>query len=227
MTTDVQIIAVNAQPTPLDYVVAGAQEIVPKAVYASFDGSGAGGDFLPVLQIISDSGHIVASCPAAKVAAGASADVTWFPRVAGNTQVAGDGIKFDTLNVGDWLDIETTGAGPSGFAIRIATEHSPIGDIHIDSGHDVLIDAQSFIDLRTPSNIDLLSQAAGSIITIEQDGGGGEIRLVGDGANVTALTVALGTDHLGFFGTPPVAQPATPVTLGDVIAALQTLGLVN
>ena len=30
---------------------------------------------------------------------------------------------------------------------------------------------------------------------------------------------------LGFFGVGAVAQPAAPVTLGDVIAALQALGL--
>ena len=31
--------------------------------------------------------------------------------------------------------------------------------------------------------------------------------------------------NLGFYGTAPVTQPAAPVTLGDVITALQTLGL--
>jgi hypothetical protein len=32
--------------------------------------------------------------------------------------------------------------------------------------------------------------------------------------------------QIGFFGATPANRPATPVTLGDVIAALQTLGLV-
>lgn len=47
-----------------------------------------------------------------------------------------------------------------------------------------------------------------------------------DAASVLKL---LGTSggRVGFFGVPPAAQPATPVTLGDVIAALQTLGLVQ
>jgi hypothetical protein len=35
-----------------------------------------------------------------------------------------------------------------------------------------------------------------------------------------------GADTLGFYGATPVAQQAAPVTLGDVIAALQALGLV-
>lgn len=225
MTTDVQIIAVNQQATPLDYTVAGAQELVPKAIYSEFDGSGAGGDFVPVLEIISDSGHIVASCPATKVAAGASADVTWFPRVGAGAAAVGDAIAFDTLNVGDWLDIETTGVGPSGYAIRIATDPAPTADIHVDSGHEVLIDAQTNISLRTPSNIDLLSQAPGSIITIEQDGGGGVIQLQGDTVHPTAIQVGFATDHVGFYSKTPVAQQAAPVTLSDVIAVLHNLGL--
>lgn len=34
------------------------------------------------------------------------------------------------------------------------------------------------------------------------------------------------TDPLGFYGAAGVAQPAAPITLGDVIAALKALGLV-
>lgn len=79
---DVQILTQNAADAPLDYLIPAAQEIVPRSVYASFDGSAALAAFLPALQIISPSGHVVATCPAAQVAAGASADVTWFPRVA-------------------------------------------------------------------------------------------------------------------------------------------------
>jgi hypothetical protein len=41
-----------------------------------------------------------------------------------------------------------------------------------------------------------------------------------------AITVGGVGATLGFYGQTPAAQPATPVTLGDVIAALQTLGLV-
>ncbi len=40
------------------------------------------------------------------------------------------------------------------------------------------------------------------------------------------ITLGASSQEVGFYGTAPVAKPATPVTLGDVIAALQALGLV-
>jgi hypothetical protein len=45
--------------------------------------------------------------------------------------------------------------------------------------------------------------------------------------NGTGIVIAsVSTEKVGFFGAAPVVQPGTPVTLGDVIAALQSLGLV-
>lgn len=67
-------------PAPADWVLPSTLQIIPKMAYASFDGSGAGASFLPCLRIISDSGQVAAECVVGtSVAAGASADVTWFP----------------------------------------------------------------------------------------------------------------------------------------------------
>lgn len=78
---DVALVAGGAVEAPLTYVVPGAQEIIIKSIIASFDGSGAGGDYVPTLQILAPNGMILASCPVATaVVAGASADVSWFPR---------------------------------------------------------------------------------------------------------------------------------------------------
>jgi hypothetical protein len=56
-----------------------------KAVYAEFDGSGAAGSFLPCVTLISDSGDVIGRAvdPSSPVAAGGSADVTFFPGVKG------------------------------------------------------------------------------------------------------------------------------------------------
>lgn len=83
-SSDVQILGTGTKNAPLDYVIPAAAEIAPKAVRAHFDGSGAGGAFLPTLVILSDAGAEVARIPTAiPVAAGASAEVSWFPHVGG------------------------------------------------------------------------------------------------------------------------------------------------
>lgn len=64
---------------PSDYVVPGSQEIELQTVTATFDGTGAGGAFLPALQIISDAGILLATFidTSVSVAAGGSAEVTF------------------------------------------------------------------------------------------------------------------------------------------------------
>lgn len=71
------------------YTVPDSQEIFVKAVRASFDGTSAAGSYVPTLQIVTDAGIVVAECPAGgTLAAGVSADVSWFPRVAAQTASA-------------------------------------------------------------------------------------------------------------------------------------------
>jgi hypothetical protein len=78
---DVALVAGETLATPLDYLIPGAQEIVPKAVTAEYDGSGAGGDFVPTLIIRAPNGSVLAHAPiGSALTAGASADVSWFPR---------------------------------------------------------------------------------------------------------------------------------------------------
>ena len=61
----------------------------------------------------------------------------------------------------------------------------------------------------------------GSVTLAAPNGGA-----IGLGNTTTLLIVDGSTNGLGFFGAAPVAQPAAPTTLADVIAALKTLGLV-
>jgi len=81
-TDDQQVLVTGQAAAPAGFLVPGNGQIKPKAMNAVFDGSGAAGAFLPTLEIVSDAGIVVARCPAPSVAAGGSAEVSWFPRLA-------------------------------------------------------------------------------------------------------------------------------------------------
>lgn len=68
---------------PLDYQVPAASEMIPLCVTATFDGSLSALAYEPTLEIIAPDGHVIARCPLrTQIAAGGSADVTWFPGLA-------------------------------------------------------------------------------------------------------------------------------------------------
>jgi hypothetical protein len=77
---DTQILASGSASAPESYTVPSAQEIMIKAVACTFDGTGASGDFLPMLSVIPPGGIGPIECPmTTTVTAGESAEVTWFP----------------------------------------------------------------------------------------------------------------------------------------------------
>ena len=81
---DVSIVNSTVTSAPTDYQVPGTQELLLKAVRASIDGSGAGSAFLPALQLLDPAGHVMwtAVDTSTTIAAGGSADVSWFPDVS-------------------------------------------------------------------------------------------------------------------------------------------------
>ena len=81
--SDVQILATGEQAAPLDYVIKDTVVLNLKAVSALFTDNGAGGDWLPSVVLLSDSGHVIAraSDQGVKVTAGNDAEVSWFPGV--------------------------------------------------------------------------------------------------------------------------------------------------
>jgi hypothetical protein len=84
-----QLVLSASQAAPLDYVVPAAQEIVPLAVNAAFDGTSAAVTWYPALELISDSGHVVSrTFPEQTVAAGGSAWVTFAPFLRGAAAAA-------------------------------------------------------------------------------------------------------------------------------------------
>lgn len=107
---DIALLASQADDAPLGYQVPGAQEIILKSITASFDGSGAGGAYVPTLQILAPNGAVLAACPVStQVAAGASADVSWFPRGGLN---AGASYTPPTAWQ-EWTDVATVAEGAS------------------------------------------------------------------------------------------------------------------
>lgn len=87
---DISILDSATHAAPKAYVITGAQEIVLKGVTASFDGTSAPGSFVPVVQVIDPSGHIVGTYTlGTTLLAGATADVSWFPGIGGSNSTGG------------------------------------------------------------------------------------------------------------------------------------------
>lgn len=113
---DRQFAVGGQESAPASWTLPEALEIIPKTAYASYDGSGAAGSFVPCLRIISDSGHVALEAVAATtVAAGASADVSWFRGLAvqGATSSGGSGpaVLFDSTATGTVASIGTAAGG--------------------------------------------------------------------------------------------------------------------
>ena len=61
------------------YEVPGSVLVTPVSASVSFDGTGAAGAFIPCLTFKTQTGAIIARCPAPEVAQGDTAEVSWFP----------------------------------------------------------------------------------------------------------------------------------------------------
>lgn len=149
-----------------------------KAVNAAFDGTGAASSWMPAVVLISDSNHIIARAvsPGASVAAGASAEVSFFP---GAGLAGGPGIQFDTDNEGGWLQVNTNiGGATAVFADQtinnagavLTTQDGSIlaigtnggGDVQIDSSNGTFLEAGS--GTGTPCSI---TMSPTGVVTIQ------------------------------------------------------------
>ena len=70
------------------YKVPGSVVVTPFAVSVQIDGTNAAGSFLPCLTFKTQTGAIIARCPAPEVASGDTAEVSWFPHVGGAAAAA-------------------------------------------------------------------------------------------------------------------------------------------
>jgi hypothetical protein len=115
---------------PLTYTVPPSFSFTLMGVRASFDGGGAGGAFLPCVQLVSDSGQVMAQTIGSAVAAGDSADVTFAPFLRGaSTAPGGTGWQFDTYpQAGTFGYVETTGTldAPTVAALEARYPAAPV-----------------------------------------------------------------------------------------------------
>lgn len=196
---DVALIAQAVTTAPEGYTIPGAQEIILKSIFASFDGTGAGGSYVPTLQILAPNNAVVASCPVGSVlAAGASADVSWFPRVGGG----GGGVPAGTLviqlkvnsdqtlvSIGDGQLVVVVSDDMDGFALSEAAGYiSAAGGTqtsvqvrNVTTGHDMLstpitIDTAKFTSyasaVQPVVNASFATVATGQLLAVDVDAAG-------------------------------------------------------
>jgi hypothetical protein len=123
---DTALIASGSGGTPLSYRVPGATSIRIKQVHVQYVDNGAGGDWLPAVQIVSDSNHLMgtAADQAVKVTAGSDADVSFFPY--GRRRVALSRLTLD-YNIGEiGSNIETT--QQSQVVVSVTYQNVGVGD---------------------------------------------------------------------------------------------------
>lgn len=103
-TDDQQVLVTGTAPAPASWRVPGNGQIQPKSIFAHFNGSGAATAYKPAIKVVSDGGETVGIYPCPdQVAAGGSADVSWFPGFLDSgikgatvaTTVAGLGSVYD------------------------------------------------------------------------------------------------------------------------------------
>ena len=105
---------------PQSYTVPNATEIVPLSINATFDGSGAGGSYVPTVEIVSDGGVVVARVPCqTTVAAGDSCECTFAPFLRGEAAATGAATApsvatfyRSTLDGDPALTVPAAGGGP-------------------------------------------------------------------------------------------------------------------
>ena len=141
---DTQIRGLGESPAPLTYTVPGAQEIVLKSLFASFDGTAAASAWFPCVRVRAPGGGIVGEyITQASVAAGSSADVSFAPflrgATAGSTPVATGGlpnavmIKTNTQTVAGNTTVQLT--------LDSTTFATTDGTVFTASGSNIVIHA--------------------------------------------------------------------------------------
>lgn len=123
---DSQIRGLGESSAPLSYTVPGAQEIVLKSLFASFDGTAAAAAWYPCVRITAPGGGVVGEyITQAAVAAGSSADVSFAPFLRGLSTGAGGGAAASTA-ISD-IAFVAVGAVAEGAGITTLNVDVPAG----------------------------------------------------------------------------------------------------
>lgn len=242
MADDVQIADTSSGDAPHDYTVPSSADFILKAAYGVFDGTLASGNFLPTLEIVSDSGHTVARSVGQQVTAGDSAEVSWFPFAPPASSGGGgsiteiestDGSITVTNPIGPTVDLTGAGGG-SGIQFGVTNSGSFL-DVETNTGTILLQDfsggtseftASGNLQLQAGNNVSIFAGAGKNIaLSPQATVSGAFIVQWRSGISFVKVIETTSAGDLGFFGATPVAQQPTPITLADVIAVLQAYGL--
>lgn len=200
----------------------------------------AGPDVRPTLSVETQDGVVMASKRQGEaIPAGDTGSATWALRLADES--AG-GIRFGRLEVGNWLSVTTTAGNPdngrgirfdsgsAGMALDTGTDFGSFPDVGgfdlYTGGVSITAGTNGFSVGTSPDGPILLQTGGLGGITI-QSATSVTITTLGGDLDLTAsadVNISPG-GGLSFFNAAAVAQQATPVTLGDVIALLQAYGL--
>lgn len=153
---DVTLAAQAVEDAPLAYPIPGAAELLLKLLTADYDGTGAGGDYVPCVQITLADGTVAGTFPLqTTVAEGSSVDVSWFPNggLRGAGGGGGNGLQYGgadpptygPLNSGDWLNVTTNVEQPFGYGMTWL-DNSGGGWQYQGNGGGV-----QFLDIGTPA----------------------------------------------------------------------------
>lgn len=138
---DTQIVRSTSGGVPGSYTLPDAAEFVLKCVNADFDGSGAGADWLPCVEIRSDANIVIARAVSqdVKVTAGDDAEVSWFRGVKPRRSTASTDTRCVLLGKGNGtstITITLDQAIPADGVLQVVLMQATIGDA-LDTFSDV------------------------------------------------------------------------------------------
>lgn len=135
---DISIVNPAVTAAPKDYKLRGGQELLLIAATANVDGSGAAAAFLPALQMIDPAGNVMWTSVARSipVAAGGSANVSWFPGGGVDEAGAAGGGNTGTISRITGNDGTITVVTPTGPSTDLALATTAVSaGSYGDSGH--------------------------------------------------------------------------------------------
>jgi hypothetical protein len=195
MPSILETVGPRSDSAPLTYTLAETGTVDVMSIFASFDGSAAGGSFRPVVTVRSQSGAILArGFPPDSVAAGDSADVTFAPFLrGGGGGSAAAGIQFDvTPQIGGFLDITTNSGAISVYdssssGINLFSDDGAGGggqiDISTEDGN--LVMRNRIISARVTNSFEVRGTGSSPRFRVFDDGAT-SVRL-GTGASLTVV----------------------------------------
>src|SRR5215469_811943 len=225
---------------PQDYIVPNGGELIPLTVRATLDGTSAASPFYGVVQVVSPSGRVMFSAISASIAAGGSADVTWFPGVDVDETTSLADFSGAALALGPWAFWrinEAAGASNvidySGHGRTIHPDNSvtlgvspglvPSESWTTSSSPQIAVSNQ--YNFRSNSNQTFASSTATCVAYLEQVGNGGHEMDFSCMGTIGAPTSFLWRTYLTGGGQVAVEYQGTDTASHSVtFAAAPTLG---